>query len=73
MAEKRFGRQTPTVCHILPYSMTDGQNAIDLYNQTSRTAQQWQELLLYDILAKNDDGLWIHSKFGYSVDRKSVV
>ena len=71
MAEKRFGRQTPTVCHILPYSMTDGQNAIDLYNQTSRTAQQWQELLLYDILAKNDDGLWIHSKFGYSVPRRN--
>ena len=33
--------------------------------------RQWQELLLYDILAENDDGLWVHTKFGYSVPRRN--
>lgn len=67
----RIGRQTPTQAHILPYTETDGKVAIDLYNQTSRTAQEWQELLIYDILAKNEDGLWKHTKFGYSVPRRN--
>ena len=72
MAKKtRLGRQTPTRAHILPYKETEGQVAIDLYNETSRTAQPWQELLMYDILAKNDDGLWTHTKFGYSVPRRN--
>lgn len=71
MAKERIGRQTPTQSHILPYTETDGNIAIDLYNQTTRTAQEWQELLIYDILAKNEDGLWKHTKFGYSVPRRN--
>ena len=27
--------------------------------------------MLYDILAVNDDGLWVHTKFGYSVPRRN--
>lgn len=69
--EKRIGRQTPTTSHILPYSETKGADAVALYNSTTRTAQEWQELLLYDILAVNEDGLWIHTKFGYSVPRRN--
>ena len=57
MAEIRKGRQTPTQSVVLPYTQTKGQEAIDLYNSTGRTAQEWQELLLADILAYNDDGL----------------
>ena len=71
MAEPRKGRQTPTQSVTLPYSKTKGQEAIELYNSTGRTAQEWQELLLYDILAYNEDGLWIHTKFGYSVPRRN--
>ena len=66
MEESRKGRQTPTQSIILPYTATFGQDAIDLYNSTGRTAQEWQELLMCDILATNDDGLWTHTKFGYS-------
>lgn len=67
----RRGRQTPTQSVILPYTQTRGGEAIELYNSTGRKAQEWQELMLYDILAVNDDGLWVHSKFGYSVPRRN--
>jgi phage terminase large subunit-like protein len=71
MDEPRRGRQTPTKSVTLPYTETLGQEAIDLYNSTGRTAQEWQELLIYDILAVNEDGLWLHTKFGYSVSRRN--
>ena len=70
MTEVRKGRQTPTDSRILPYTTTKGEESIQLYNTTGRTAQEWQELLLYDMLAGNDDGLWVHTKFGYSVPRR---
>lgn len=64
-------RQTPTASVILPYEDSHGKAAIDLYNATGRTAQEWQELLVYDILATRDDGLFVHTKFGYSVPRRN--
>lgn len=69
--EKRLGCQTPTVSFILPYEVTEGKESIDLYNSTGRTAQEWQELMMYDILAKDEDELWTHSKFGYSIPRRN--
>lgn len=71
MAEQRKGRQTPTQSVVLPYTKTYGLSAAKLYAMTGRTAQEWQQLLLCDILAYNDDGLWIHTKFGYSVPRRN--
>lgn len=71
MTEQRKGRQTPTQSVVLSYLQSKGQEAIDLYNSTGKIAQEWQELLLMDILAFNDDGLWIHTRFGYSVPRRN--
>lgn len=71
MTEKRLGRQTPTTSLILPYSDTKGGQAIELYNKSGRTAQQWQELMMYDIMAVNSEGLWSHMQFGYSVPRRN--
>lgn len=71
MREKKIGRQTPTQSLVLPYKDTKGQEAVDLYEGTGRIEQEWQQLLLYDILAINDDGLWTHTKFGYSVPRRN--
>lgn len=71
MAEKRRGRQEPTTGFTLPYEETKGQEAVELYNKTGRTAQEWQEGLLYDMLAVNDEGLWVHTRFGYSVPRQN--
>ena len=69
--DKRIGRQTPTTSVILPYEKTFGNEAIELYNQSKRTAHEWQELLTYDIMAVNQDNLWIHQKFGFSVPRRN--
>lgn len=71
MAELRKGRQTPTQSVILPYFETKGIDAIKSYNESNRIAQEWQELLLSDILAVNEDGLWIHTKFAYAVPRRN--
>ena len=72
MAEpNRIGRQTPTQSVVLPYTKTHGEEAIKLYEKTKRTAQDWQKLLIYDILSYNDDGLWVHTKFGYEVSRRN--
>ena len=71
MKEKKTGRQTPTQSVILPYSETFGQEAINLYNKSGRTALPWQELMMYDIMAVNEDGLWVHTKFGYSAPRRN--
>lgn len=71
MSEVRIGRQTPTQFVAMPYYKTKGADAIKLYSKTGRTAQEWQELLMFDILAVNEDGLWIHSNFGYPVPRRN--
>ena len=67
----RVGRQEPTVSVILPYKDTKGPEAIALYNKSEKDALEWQAALTYDIMAANDDGLWIHQKFGYSVPRRN--
>ena len=67
----KIGNQTPTQSYILPYKQTYGQEAIDLYNSTDRTAQEWQELMLSDILAYNNEDLFVHTKFGYTVPRRN--
>lgn len=67
----RVGRQSPTVSVVLPYHDTRGAEAIELYNKSEKDALEWQEALTYDIMAVDDDGLWIHQKFGYSVPRRN--
>ena len=64
MSEPKRGRQTPTAAIVLPYAETRGPQAVELYNSTGRTAQEWQELLVYDLMAVNGEGLWTHTKFG---------
>lgn len=71
MDEQRKGRQTPTQSVVLPYEKTYGNETIEIYNSTGRKAQEWQELLCYDILAVNKEGLWVHTKAGYSVSRRN--
>lgn len=72
MAEPhKCGRQTPTQALVLPYKESKGLEAAALYNTSNRTAIPWQELLICDIMAVGEDGLWIHQKFGYSVPRRN--
>ena len=78
MAEEKRGRQTPTRSVVLPYPETKGQEAVDLYNTTGRSAQDWQALLLcwcagwYRVDVKNkplDSGI----QKPYNVGRQGVV
>lgn len=72
MAEtKRVGRQTPTRSFVLPYKKTNGPEAVRIYEKSGRKAQEWQKLLIYDLLAVEKDGLWVHTKFGYAVPRRN--
>lgn len=71
MAAVKLGRQRPTQSVALPYDKTYGPEAAALYERTGRTAMEWQRLLLYDMLAVEEDGLWTHVKFGYSVPRRN--
>lgn len=71
MSETRLGKQTPTICIRLPYTESLGTEAVDLYNQSDRTAQDWQALMLEDIMAVGADGLWVHMKYGWSIPRRN--
>ena len=71
MSEIRLGKQTPTLSVVLPYTESLGPEAIAVYNRSGRTAQPWQELMLEDIMAVNEDGLWVHMKFGWSIPRRN--
>ena len=67
----RVGNQIPTQSVILPYEKSYGDEAVQLYNLSDNVCQEWQALMLNDIMAINDDGLWTHTKFGYSVPRRN--
>lgn len=67
----KVGNQIPTVSHILEYSKSLGDEAVQLYDMSGNTCQEWQALMLSDIMAINDDGLWMHTRFGFSVPRRN--
>ena len=71
MATKRKGNQKPTQSLILSTKNSDYKEAIELYERSGRKSQKWQNNLLKAILAKNKKGLWVHTKFGYSVPRRN--
>lgn len=60
------GCQVPSNGFVIPYEHSKGQQAVNLYNLTGRKAQEWQVLLLRDIMSFNEDGVWVHVKFGYA-------
>lgn len=69
--KKRIGNQEPTQSKILPYKKSDYKKALEHYEKSERKAQKWQQSLLKHILAKNGEGLWVHTKFGYSLPRRN--
>lgn len=71
MSSKKLGRQTPTKSVVLPYTKSKGSEAVEIYNKSGRTAQPWQELMMEDIMAVNEEGLWVHMKFGWSISRRN--
>lgn len=69
--EKRIGSQEPTTHFALPFWETDGEDAAKLYELTGRQVFEWQKVIIYDILARNEDGLWTHTRYGYEVPRQN--
>lgn len=69
--KKRIGNQIPTQSITLPYRKSDYKEAVHLYELTGRKSQKWQVNILKNILAKNSKGLWVHTKYGYSVPRRN--
>ena len=67
----KTGAQLPTISVVLPYEKSFGDEAVQLYNLSGNECMEWQALMLNDIMAVNDDGLWVHTKFGYSVPRRN--
>lgn len=67
----KLGSQKPTDSFVIPYKKTRGKEAIDLYERTGRTAQKWQKNIISDIMAENEEGLWSHTRFGYSIPRRN--
>lgn len=67
----RLGNQHPTQSVILPYDKSLYQEAIDYYQRTGRKCYEWQVNMLKAIMAIDDDGLWIHQKFGFSIPRRN--
>ena len=67
----RIGNQIPTQSVVLTYDESLGFEAVDLYNMSGNVCLEWQALMLNDIMAVNDEGLWVHTKFGYSVPRRN--
>ena len=71
MAAKKLGNQLPTQSLIRPSVRSECELALELYERSGRKAYEWQKLLLKDIMGKNEDDLWTHTKFGYSVPRRN--
>ena len=73
MPKKKIGSQTPTKSVILPYDakLSLGREAIELYEKSGRTAYDWQRFLVDAIMARNNDDLWTHMMFGFSVPRQN--
>ena len=69
--QKRFGNQHPTQSVILPYTKSLCQEAIDYYERTKLECYEWQRHLLEPMMAADEDGLWVHQKFGYSLPRRN--
>lgn len=67
----RLGSQFPSQSVVLEYSQSKGAEAVALYEESGRHAQEWQRLMIENIMAQNDDGLWTHQKFGYEVPRQN--
>lgn len=68
---ERKGNQFPTQSVILPFEQSRGDEAVANYELSGRTAQDWQKLLIMDIMATDSAGLYVHQKFGYEVPRQN--
>lgn len=70
---KLMGSQAPSQCVFLveQEKTTEYGKAVEIYEQSGRTVLQWQIDLLSHIMSRNEDDLYVYTKFGYSVPRRN--
>lgn len=71
MARNRIGNQTPTQATFISNRNSKYKDAVELYEKSGRKAQKWQINLLKPLMAQTSKGLWVHTKFGYSLPRRN--
>lgn len=71
MEKKRIGRQEPTVWSTLPYTKSEGDEVVASYEATGQSVMEWQKKQINAILAVDDDGKYIHRKYGLSISRRN--
>lgn len=69
--KEKLGNQHPTQSVNLHWTKTLAPEALGYYEKTGLKYYDWQKYLLEDIMAVNDDGLWVHQKYGYSLPRRN--
>ena len=67
----RLGNQNPTQSVILPFEYSKYQEAIDIYERTKLKSYDWQSRLVKYMMATDDEGYWVHQKFGFAVARRN--
>lgn len=70
-AQTKLGNQNPTQSVILPYSNSKYLEAVEIYEKSGLKCYEWQLNLLEPMMAVEDDGLWTHQKFGFSIPRRN--
>lgn len=69
--KEKLGNQHPTQSVNLHWTKTLAPEALGYYAKTGLKYYDWQKYLLEDIMAVNDDSLWVHQKYGYSLPRRN--
>ena len=67
----KIGNQLPTKSYRNIYSSTLFEEAVKIYERTGLKVYDWQKNILKDVMALDEDNLWAHQKYGYSVPRRN--
>lgn len=71
VTKTKLGNQHPTQSVNLHYSISLAQEAIDYYQKTGLKCYPWQINLIFPIMSVDDEGIWIHQKYGYAIPRRN--
>lgn len=69
--EKRTGEKDPSTAFVLPYTETKATEAVNLYEISGQKVLEWQQGILFDLMAVNDSGLWTHMTYGFAAPRQN--
>ncbi|EGJ26752.1 terminase [Streptococcus phage Javan425] len=71
VTKTKLGNQHPTQSVNLHYSISLSDEAVFYYEKTGLSCYNWQKNMLSPIMAIDEDGLWVHQKYGYAIPRRN--